>query len=291
MNKVFHNEALQQAFQENGYVVVDLLDADDIAHLNTLFSSHAEQYGQPFHTSHFSADKAYKQQVHETVASIVGPKVTQLVDGFRPVFGNFMIKQPDPNAFMPLHADWTYVDESQCRSIAVWVPLVDTTQENGCLGVIPKSHKVMNAIRGPRIQQTSYQHDKQWVKDYGVLLPMKAGQAVIYDHALMHYSPPNKSQTPRPALNLSMTPANAEMRHYCIPEGADVIEVYKVDDPAFFINYDNFKRPETNSLVNTLPADTVKWMDDKMENFGGAKTVEPKETPKQKSLLARIFGI
>ena len=271
MNPVFKNPSLQKNFSEKGYVVMPLLDEAEVQKLLRLFELHKNQYQSPFHTSHFSTDKNYKQQVNDSIIKTVFPKTKVLMVDYRPVFGNFMIKNPGSDYFMPLHADWTYADEDQFRSIAIWIPLVDTDEMNGCLGVIEGSHKVLNKIRGPRIQQSSYRNDKTWVKKFGKLLPVKAGHAVIYDHALMHYSPPNRSGEIRPALNLSMVPEEAEVIHYCIPEGATEIEVYSVKENSFYINYDNYQRPETNSLIKTLPADTVMWIDGKMDNFGMKK--------------------
>ncbi len=269
MAPVFKNPLIQQSFSEPGYITLPLLDETDIEKLLQHFNRHSGQYQTPFHTSHFSTDKHYKREVHDAITEIVFPKVEPLLADYRPAFANFMIKNPGSDYFMPLHADWAYVDENLFRSVAVWIPLVDTTEENGCLGVIEGSHKVMNIIRGPRIQQSSYEHDKDWVKRWGKLLPMKAGEAVIYDHALLHYSPPNRTASIRPAINLSIVPKAAEIIHFCIPEGAAEIEVYRVDDCSFYMNYDNFKRPESNSLIRTLPANSVEWIDSRMEKFGG----------------------
>ena len=36
-----------------------------------------------------------------------------------------MIKKSDPEKLIPLHADWTYVNESNYASAAIWVPFVD----------------------------------------------------------------------------------------------------------------------------------------------------------------------
>lgn len=296
MRQVLTNPDLERTFLQQGYVVVPLLQREDVDRLYGLFMQHHEQFTQTFHTSHFSKDKGYKQEVHDTIASVLEPHLKGLLSDYLPVFGNFMIKQPDPDVFMPLHADWAYVNEAEFRSVAVWVPLVDTDEENGCLGVIPGSHRIMNAIRGPRIQQSSYSKDKDWVKELGVLLPMKAGEAVIYDHALMHYSPPNKSPFPRPALNLSLVPNGADMIHYCVPEGSDNIEVYHVQDTSFFINYDNYQRPETDTMTATLPTNIVGWIDDKMDVLiprpaSVEAPIQAEKAPAKKGLFARLFGI
>lgn len=281
MRNIFKDNVLQKELEDKGYIQLPLLDSADIAQLYEVFTRHNAEYNQPFHTSHFSTEVNYKRQVNEAVIKIVFAKLTAVLENCRPIFGNLMIKQGNSDYFMPLHADWTYVDEDKFRSIAVWIPLVDTNEENGCLGVIEGSHKVMSKIRGPRIAVTSCNYNEEWIRKFGKLLPVKAGCAIIYDHALMHYSPPNKSKEARPALNLSIVPAEADIIHYCIPEGAGEIEVYKVDNSEFYLNYNNYQRPETNSLIRKQPVDTVTWIDEKMKQFNPNKKT---------GFLSRFFG-
>ena len=272
MATVFKDSSLQKQFEQKGYILLSsLLNANEIETLNTVFKKFQAEFSGAFHTSHFSTDVIYKQQVNDAIAAVVFPKAALYLNNYLPVFGNFMIKNANPERFMPLHADWTYVDESLYCSAAIWVPLVDVDAQNGCLGVIDGSHKITNSIRGPLIQQSSYKHDRDWVTRFGKLIPMKAGDAIIYNHSLLHYSPPNKSNASRPALNLSMAPQNVPLIHYCRPEGATEIEVYEVNDSSFYIHYNNFQRPETGKLVKTLPTGIIELIDGRMEKLGKPK--------------------
>jgi hypothetical protein len=265
---VFKDPLLQKQFERKGYVhLSSLLGAVEIETLSTLFKKFQSEYNGAFHTSHFSTDITYKQQVHDAIARVVFPKAAPYLNNFLPAFGNFMVKNPDHERFMPLHADWAYVDEDLFCSVSIWVPLTDVSAHNGCLGVIEGSHKLTNRIRGPLIHQSSYKHDKDWVSRLGKLIPMKAGDAIIYNHSLMHYSPPNKSNIPRPALNLSVVPQNVPLLHYCKPEGATEIEVYEVEDSNFYIRYNNFQRPQMGKLIKTLPDSIVGLIDERMENY------------------------
>ena len=269
MHSVFNDPILQKQFEQKGYVLLSsLLNTSEVERLLTLFSQFTAEANEAFHTTHFSNNLTYKQKVHDTIAALVYPKAAPVLNNFRPVFGNFMIKNPDAERFMPLHADWAYVDESKYTSVAIWIPLIDVDAQNGCLGVVEGSHRVTNAIRGPLIHQSSYQQDKEWVARFGKLIPMNAGNAIIYNHALLHYSPPNKSSVARPALNLSMVPQNVPLLHYCKPEGVVDIELYQVPDNSFYMHYNNFQRPDTGKLINTLPIGSVKVIDERMENFG-----------------------
>ena len=268
MPAVFLDSALQKDFEQKGYVIVSsLLDQKGIDTLLALFARFRDEYSGPFHTSHFSTNTEYKRQVHDLIAGTVFPPAAPYLNDLKPLFGNFMIKSPNPTASMDLHADWTYVDESKYRSLAIWVPLVDVNIENGCFGVIDGSHKIANAIRCPLIRQSTRDHESEWERRYGKLLPMKAGDAILYDHALLHYSPANKTNRIRPALNLSLAPASAQWLHYCQPEGTTEIDLYQVSDPDFYLNYTHFQRPETGAVIEKIQSSEVEYIDERMSKF------------------------
>ena len=269
MEQVFNSPLLQKKFESNGYVLVEqLLDETALNELCTLFEKHKAKFEGSFHTSHFSEDINYKLEANDTIAKVVFNKAQTLLHNYTPLFGNFMIKNADPKAGMDLHADWTYVDEAHHTSVAIWVPLIDVNEQNGCFGLIEGSHKITNLIRGPLIRQSSRNHDHIWEKKYGKLMSIKAGDAIIYSHRLLHYSPPNKSKFVRPAINLSLAPTNAPVIHYCMPEGTNQILRYNVTDPGFYIHYTHFQTPKTGSPVEILPASAVKYIDPVMEKFG-----------------------
>lgn len=279
MNSIFKVSRFQKKFLKNGYVIVKgLLNNQDIEALKKIFEKHIEEYNSSFHTSHFSKNESYKKEAHQVIGQIVYRKAKAYLNNFIPLFGNFMVKLPDPNTSLDIHTDWTYVDENQESSIAVWSPLVDTFPQNGCFGIVPGSHKITNKIRGPLIRESSRNFNAEWAKNYGELLPMKAGDVIFYHHGLLHFSPPNKTDKIRPAINLTLVPENAKCLHFCMPEGSNEIEVYQVDDAEFYLDYQHFQRPNQGTLIKKLPIETVSYIDSEMKNF------------KLKRWLRNLFG-
>ncbi len=268
MNQIFKNHNYQKSFLKNGFVIIpNLLDADDIKTLLSTFEKYTDEYATSFHTSHFSKNVAYKIEAHQTISQIVFNNAEDFLENYKPLFGNFMIKTPDPNTSLDIHTDWTYVNEELYTSLAIWAPLVDTFPENGCLGIVEGSHKITNKIRGPLIRESSRDKNDLWANKYGRLLPMKAGDAIFYHHGLLHFSPPNRTNWIRPAINLTLVPKEAECIHYCIPEGAKQIEMYSVENPDFYLYYNHFQRPESNSLIKSLPVETVEYIDPQMKDY------------------------
>lgn len=100
----------------------------------------------------------------------------------------------------------------------------------------------------------------------GKLLPVKSGEAVIYNHRLLHYSMPNNSNKVRPAINLSMVPQNTAMIHYTVPEGTEGVHRYEIEDNDFFIYYDNFQVPERGKLTN-IDTHSVPMLNNRADAF------------------------
>ncbi|MEX0812885.1 MAG: phytanoyl-CoA dioxygenase family protein [Chitinophagales bacterium] len=267
MHNIFKNEKLNNAFLKYGYVCIDLLTDTEIKALNTFYNNHKINAASGFHTTHFSTDRKLKKSIHHYIIEQVWPLLDRQLQDFTPVFANFMIKEAHHESIMPLHADWTYVDESKHLSIAAWIPLCDTNENNGTLGVIPFSQHLSKNIRGPRILQWEHPFNDKIIEAAGKLINMKAGQAIIYNHRLLHFSPPNKSNKVRPALNLSIVPNNIELIHYTIPEGFDQILKYKVENQDFYLDYDNFKVPEKGELLENLDKNIVNLLNNDLNNF------------------------
>lgn len=100
------------------------------------------------------------------------------------------------------HQDNNYTKhEPAMGSINIWVALVDMTPENGCLQVIPRSHK-----DGQLISRNSDDGDSHQQLDVDPLqcLPirMRAGDAVAFTRWTVHGSGPNTTNEPRVAYAL-----------------------------------------------------------------------------------------
>ncbi|MBX7183105.1 MAG: phytanoyl-CoA dioxygenase family protein [Bacteroidia bacterium] len=283
MRRVFIDSALEQDFLNQGYVCVDFFSTEELYAVKTLFNKHSNQLETPFHSSHFSKDRSYKKEVHAGIVDQGRKKIGQLLMDYKPLFANFMVKKSGADTVMPLHADWTYVKEPDFCSVACWIPLVDTGPENGSLGVIPGSHALQTNLRGPRIPSPFHHTNSYLIETYGKILSLKAGQAVIYDHRLLHFSPPNLSPTIRPALNMVLVPAEAQLFHYLCEEGqTTAVLEYPVKDESFFLEYDHYEIPDQNQVVKQLYQEINPFSKAYLDSVLGVKK------SKWASLLARL---
>jgi len=248
MKPVFSDPENERKISEQGFIVLDMLTIEEIETFRQFyFSTRPASIGEEFHSTHYLDSPAYKKAVYDYSEELFRAKFSELFIGYHQVFSNFMVKPPGANSRMPLHADWTYVDEEKFRSVAVWCPLVDTDDLNGKLGIIPFSHTWLTNKRGPNILSPFHQHNEYIIEHKGELLDVKAGQAVIYDLRLLHYSPPNMSGAERPAINIVLTPEEAELHHYC--KFGEEIYHYRPENEVFYFDYTHFQKPRSSDPV------------------------------------------
>lgn len=210
-----------------GYAVTQGLPLDKVYDLYRLANTQNTEISVGgLHTTHFSEAPDNKKKISQHIINLLG-KLPQLNDlQLEPVFGNFMIKPVDPHKTVVLHADWTYVDEQSLRGYNLWIPLHDTTLANGALHIVPFSHKVFDVLRGPFIPHPFESYSAKIVALDCVPLCLKKGQAVIFDNALLHYSPPNKTTNPRYAVSLMLLDNEADWIHYTFDMAAQKIRKY-----------------------------------------------------------------
>ena len=97
------------------------------------------------------------------------------------------------------HQDETHIPTRDRSLTAVWLALDDATVENGCLWVIPGSHRsgVLHNVR----EQNDHRYDcTQEAYDFGyreqdaIPVEVSAGTAVVFNGHLLHRSLPNTSR-------------------------------------------------------------------------------------------------
>ena len=101
-----------------------------------------------------------------------------------------------------MHQDNSYTrHEPGVGSLNIWVALVDMTPENGCLAVVPRSHRggqleAHNAGDGDSHQEVDFDRD--------LVFPvrMRAGDAIVFSRWTVHGSGANTTDLPRVAYAL-----------------------------------------------------------------------------------------
>lgn len=242
--RLFKDPAVQEAFERNGYVVIDLIGPEQVAELRAFYSGleHAPMPEYGFQVSLDNERSDFVREVSERLRSFMRPYVDEQFQEHQVFTGSFVVKGDNPLGLVPPHQDWTFVDEQRYWSATIWCPLVDVHMGNGGLGVIQGSHRFYDHVRpSPSPQYTPpFKDQLPDILPYLKIIEMKAGQALVFDNRTFHASLPNCTGQTRIAFGLGVTHRDAALQHfYLLPNQEKMlVERYEVG-PEYFYSYNN----------------------------------------------------
>jgi phytanoyl-CoA hydroxylase len=127
------------------------------------------------------------ERLVDLIEAFIGPEITcNPVSHVRP-------KMPATDVIFHQDAVFTTQEAKDILQITVWTPLVDATQENGCLQVQPGVHQ-------QEIVYWTYNQDLPETER--VLLPMRKGDVLIMHKLTPHGSGPNNTDAVRWSMDL-----------------------------------------------------------------------------------------
>lgn len=242
--RLFKSEALQAEFDRDGFVVIDLIEQEQVDDLLAFYNSldHAAMPRYGFQVSLDNERSDFVRVISQKLTSTVKPFVDSAFRDHQIFTASFVVKDKNPLGVVPPHQDWTFVNEQQYWSASIWCPLVDVGRHNGCLGVIRGSHRFYDHVRpSPAPQyEPPFKDHLFTIFPYLKLVEMKAGQALVFNNRTFHASPPNTSAQPRIAFGLGITHRDAEIQHYyLLPKQERVLLERFAVNSDFFYAYNN----------------------------------------------------
>ncbi|MES2622260.1 MAG: phytanoyl-CoA dioxygenase family protein [Bacteroidota bacterium] len=262
---VFINEEQQKQFDKNGYLIIPFLSAEEVNRLKNLYAAITKENPAYFHSTSFINDAELKQRINNEAEKIYAEKVSRLFSGIKKLGSSFLTKPSGEGGRMPVHQDWTVVDEEKYCSVTMWVPLQDVNESNGAMKVLPGSHRFSKTLRAPTLPN-EFDSVSDAILEKMILLPMKAGEALIFNHALLHASSLNKSGAPRIALTYGLIPEQANLFLYHKNETGS-LEKYAMPDD-MFNRYTNIaQRPLFGEKVDEFDYEIVPVSKAQLQNM------------------------
>lgn len=169
----------------------------------------------------------------------------------------FFVKPPKSSSEVAIHQDAVIVDERKKASFHCWIPLQKSDVDNGGLQVIPGSHKLTNPHRAFSVPW-EFSKYTQVLADYLMPVSMELGDILIYDRAVIHYSPPNLSEDWRVAMAYTVAERPLQFLHLLLNKEANEVEFYEVRSD-FLLNEDPFSKPANAKLVKKEKLHQVKY--------------------------------
>lgn len=258
MRRTLVDDVLEKQFQKDGYVVIPFLSEKEVSMLTEYYFDTLDQKGgtlgpkdEGFNTeteitydfTFIDKNISYKEQVFEMITTAFKSNYEKFLLEYKPIIANYIHKKTDGGE-VPMHQNWAFVDEHKCASVSIWCPLVDSNKENGTLEVVPGSHKRYGEVRGPMIRSELLDIDKEIIDSLMEPINIKAGNAVILDDSIVHYSSPNLTKGLRLAIQLILIPKEEKSIHYHMDLAKDrnKVEVLEVDKD-FYMHFNPWKKP------------------------------------------------
>lgn len=127
----------------------------------------------------------------------------------------------DP-AFAPWHQDGVRSGWYKTPSVSAWIAIVDATPANGCMQVIPGSHRGGRMAHSDEVRENSLfgpgaEIEVEVDESQAVCVALAAGEASFHHSSIVHGSPPNRSEQKRISLIVRFVTPLFRERHAAVP--------------------------------------------------------------------------
>ena len=168
----------------------------------------------PVHTSEATFKLLTHPRLLDVVELLIGPEI------YSNPIQHARIKPPESvrksdapgNGYLattPWHQDQGVItaDADETDILSVWIAVTDATEENGCLCMIPGSHR-------EGLAPHCFEIPEKFRENFVTPVPMKAGSALFFHRLTKHSSLPNHSDDIRFSFDLRYSPVG-------MPSGRD----------------------------------------------------------------------
>lgn len=203
-------------YHDAGYVIPQQfsLTEDELADIRErharLVAKHPEFYHYCSHLLAFDLaflNYARHPAILEMVGQVLGPD-------FALWNSSFFAKPANGGKRTPWHQDGEYWPIRPLATCTVWIAVDDSTPENGCLRIIPGSHKdqrlrAHHTYEGNDVTLHQELNADEYDEAKAVDMVLKAGQVSLHDVYLLHGSEANHSAKPRRGMTLRFMPTTS----------------------------------------------------------------------------------
>lgn len=243
MRNIFKRSEHEKEFADIGYIKIPFLSLNEIQSLrrkvselspndrfvpSTSQNADLKQRGMTLHITVLDANRDYKRRAIEIIEAEFSQRANDLLEDHVFLTANLFVKPPGEGR-LDVHRDGFTKDLRQ-TTVSFWCPLVDCDELNGTIQVIPRSHRV---LRGSPSCFPFFANFADTIKKYALPITVKAGECLIFDSSLLHWSDDNRSGDARHVAQAMYIPAEA------------AAAVYRLDTKAGNIRFEVF--PVTRS--------------------------------------------
>lgn len=281
------SDLLQKEFEEDGAVVIpNFINPNKLVEIQRLYEEYGVKNLSTIHSNILDGKPEFNHKLKYACKALFKESIDANFENHYVSGGAFLLKGTGESSVSSLHQDWTLVDETQYTSASIFCPVEDVTLENGCLQILKGSHRwfynIARSINMPSVF-IEFSQIKRGLK----ALPVKAGEALLFDHKVFHGSLQNHTNKIRVAVAVGINTKGAELFHL-IRKGEKVIKIAANDEFGQFGIAKLFNNEEYDyEKLEELDFNNLSVINEK--DFFEAYNHHYKE-PKINRLISTLFG-
>ena len=210
----FASKSLCKSLRSQGYFISSLISASDCEELLELYAETLEGPKEEFSLTAVHSSLETRRTVSDSIQRIIEKPLKRIVPGYEISMIGLAAKQAcTSNATLPLHADYRLRRLGEKPDgLVIWVALDDVNVENGCMHLVPGSHRLdFNHIAAYPKNPSAFDFlDPLLVERLMKPLPMKAGEVLVFNEGLFHTTKENAGDEVRVALFGPMLPRGSK---------------------------------------------------------------------------------
>ncbi len=230
---------MREAFARDGFVAgIPALAADEVARyrdaLMEVYAALDPALQRHFINLHavlgWAAELGRHPRILDAVAALIGPDLLLWKS-------KAFVKFPGP-AHVAWHQDVPHWNLQPPETVTAWVALSEVTEENGCVRMIPGSHRAGSrasvASADPAsLLSAGLQFDVSEAEQRAAVpVPLRAGEISLHHGMTVHGSPGNLTTAPR--IGLALVYAPAHVRQSSAPDRYVVVVRGRERNDGFF---------------------------------------------------------
>jgi len=204
-------------FEENGYLCpLDAFAGDELLHYQRCFAEFEAREGGRLAGDRRNKSHLFLAWLNELV------RHPAILDAVEDLIGSdilayhaqWFVKEPHSKGFVSFHQDSAYWNLSETTALSVWVAFEDANHDNGCMQVVPGSHKHLFEHVDIRDNDNMLWRGQTAMGDVdlakAVDMPLGAGQFSIHHGRIVHGSSANHSDRRRVGYSIRYVPTHVE---------------------------------------------------------------------------------
>ena len=194
-------------------------------------------------------DIAHHPKILDAVEDLIGPDILLYLS-------TFWFKDANDGKFVSWHQDSAYYGLDPHDVVTLWLAFTDATPENGCMKVLPGSHRWPDQEHEETYDKNNLLARGQTITGLddssAEFMPLEAGQFSIHHERQLHASGPNLTNDRRMGISFTFLPTRVK----CLLEKRTAILV-RGNDTYRYWDYD----PKPRYDLDPVCMDTIKhWI-------------------------------